>query len=46
MGCKIAAIEYCFPENKVTNKDLQKEFPDYDFENFEKKSGNLFEICS
>ncbi len=39
MGCKISAIEYCFPETKVTNQDLKKEFPDYDFLNFEKKVG-------
>ncbi|WP_396591189.1 3-oxoacyl-ACP synthase III family protein [Allomuricauda sp. R78024] len=39
MGCKIAAIEYCFPEKRVTNEDLQREFPHYDFMNFEKKVG-------
>jgi 3-oxoacyl-[acyl-carrier-protein] synthase-3 len=39
MGARIEAIEYVFPENKLTNEDLQLEFPDYNFEKFEKKVG-------
>ncbi|HEU0137730.1 MAG TPA: ketoacyl-ACP synthase III [Flavobacterium sp.] len=39
MGSKITAIEYCFPENKLTNADLAIEFPDYDFQKFEEKVG-------
>lgn len=39
MGSVIEAIEYVYPEKRVTNKDLQKKFPLYDFEKFEKKVG-------
>ncbi|MDB2435949.1 ketoacyl-ACP synthase III [Schleiferiaceae bacterium] len=39
MGCKILAIEYVYPDLKLTNKDLAMRFPDYDFEKFEKKVG-------
>lgn len=39
MGVFIKAIEYFYPENKVTNEDLAKIFPSYDFSKFEKKVG-------
>lgn len=39
MSCLIEAIEFVYPEKKVTNKDLQLEFPNYDFSKFEKKVG-------
>ncbi|GAA4780171.1 ketoacyl-ACP synthase III [Olivibacter ginsenosidimutans] len=39
MGSRIQAIEYYFPEKKVTNEDLSEEFPDYDFSKFEYKIG-------
>jgi len=39
MGAQIKKIEYVFPEKKITNQDLKKEFPDYDFERFEEKVG-------
>ena len=39
MGVSITAIEYVFPKKQITNLDLQKEFPDYDFNKFEKKVG-------
>lgn len=39
MGARIEAIEYYFPEKKITNKDLSEEFPDYDFSKFEFKIG-------
>ncbi|MGK4567216.1 ketoacyl-ACP synthase III [Flavobacterium sp. 3HN19-14] len=39
MGVTIKAIEYVYPENKVTNEDLGKIFPDYDFAQFESKVG-------
>lgn len=39
MGTIIKAIEYVYPENKITNKDLEKVFPDYDFSKFEEKVG-------
>lgn len=39
MGAVIKAIEYVYPENKVTNKDLKKIFTDYDFSKFEEKVG-------
>ena len=38
-GSVIEAIEYVYPERKITNEDLQNEFPDYDFLKFEKKVG-------
>lgn len=39
MGATIKAIEYHFPENKVSNDDLSKQFPEYDFTKFEGKVG-------
>ena len=39
MSSSIIAIEYYYPEKKITNDDLGKEFPSYDFSNFEKKIG-------
>jgi len=39
MGAIIEKIEYVFPEREITNQDLQKEFPDYDFLKFEQKVG-------
>lgn len=39
MNASIVAIEYYYPERKLTNTDLANEFPDYDFSNFEKKIG-------
>ncbi|WP_055436224.1 3-oxoacyl-ACP synthase III family protein [Lacinutrix algicola] len=39
MGAEITAIEYHYPEKAITNVDLAKEFPDYDFSKFEKKVG-------
>lgn len=39
MGAFIKAIEFHFPENQVTNSDLQRDFPDYDFGKFEDKVG-------
>lgn len=39
MSMVIKAIEYVHAENKITNKDLQEAFPDYDFSKFEEKVG-------
>ncbi|HEX8269205.1 MAG TPA: ketoacyl-ACP synthase III [Flavobacterium sp.] len=39
MGSKISAIEYYFPEKELTNADLTREFPSYDFSKFEEKVG-------
>ncbi|MCR4030927.1 MULTISPECIES: ketoacyl-ACP synthase III [Flavobacterium] len=39
MGMIIKAIEYVYPENKITNEDLGKMYPDYDFSKFEEKVG-------
>lgn len=39
MGATIEAIEYVYPVQKVSNDDLQKRFPEYDFVKFEKKVG-------
>lgn len=39
MGAIIKAIEYVYPKNKVSNEDLSKVFPDYDFSKFEEKVG-------
>lgn len=39
MGATLEAIEYIFPEKKITNQDLQIKFPNYDFKRFEKKVG-------
>lgn len=39
MGAIIKAIEYVYPKNKISNADLSKIFPDYDFSKFEAKVG-------
>lgn len=39
MGAIITAIEYVYPNTKVSNEDLIKRFPDYDFAKFEEKVG-------
>lgn len=39
MGVVIKAIEYIYPNQKITNADLSKQFPDYDFSKFEEKVG-------
>lgn len=39
MGMIIKAIEYVYAENKITNKNLEVMFPDYDFAKFEEKVG-------
>lgn len=39
MGATINAIEYVYPEKKISNDDLAKQFPDYDFSKFEEKVG-------
>jgi 3-oxoacyl-[acyl-carrier-protein] synthase-3 len=39
MGAIIKAIEYVYPKLKISNDDLSKEFPDYDFFKFEEKVG-------
>jgi 3-oxoacyl-[acyl-carrier-protein] synthase-3 len=39
MGVSIKAIEFFLPENKISNQDLLKQFPEYDFIKFEKKVG-------
>lgn len=39
MGVTIKAIEYTYPKQKISNKDLAKLFPDYDFAKFEEKVG-------
>lgn len=39
MGAVIKAIEYIYPENKITNDYLSKQFADYDFSKFEEKVG-------
>ncbi|WP_395616639.1 ketoacyl-ACP synthase III [Aquirufa sp.] len=39
MGCRIVGIEYVFPDNCISNSDLQLEFPNYDFSKFEDKIG-------
>lgn len=41
MGASIKKIEYIYPKNKVTNDDLQMQFPDYDFAKFKEKVGIL-----
>ncbi|NQT23223.1 MAG: ketoacyl-ACP synthase III [Candidatus Omnitrophica bacterium] len=41
INAKIAHIEYCLPERIVTNKDLTKENPDWDFSLIEPKTGIL-----
>lgn len=39
MGAIIKNIEFVYPSNKVSNNDLSRTFPDYDFEKFEDKVG-------
>lgn len=39
MGAFIKAIEYVYPDNKVTNEDLSLKFPNYNFSTFEAKVG-------
>lgn len=39
MGAAIKNIEYVFPKQKISNKDLASQFQDYDFEKFEEKVG-------
>lgn len=39
MGAVIKAIEYIYPNQKITNADLSKQFSDYDFSKFEEKVG-------
>lgn len=39
MGASIKAIEYVYPEQKITNNDLSLQFPSYDFAKFEEKVG-------
>lgn len=39
MGAAIKAIEYIYPNQKITNVDLSKQFPHYDFSKFEEKVG-------
>lgn len=39
MKAKISNIEYALPKNQVSNLDLKEQFPNYDFESFEKKVG-------
>lgn len=39
MGAIITNIEYVYPKQKITNTDLAKQFPDYDFGKFQEKVG-------
>lgn len=39
MGAIIRAIEFVYPEQKISNDDLSRQFPDYDFSKFEDKVG-------
>lgn len=39
MGASIKAIEFYLPENRISNENLLEQFPDYDFDKFEKKVG-------
>ncbi|WP_348810469.1 ketoacyl-ACP synthase III [Flavobacterium maritimum] len=39
MGSIIKNIEYVYPKLKISNDDLAKQFPDYDFANFQEKVG-------
>lgn len=39
MGAKITAIEYHYPERQISNEELKRQFPDYDFSKFEDKVG-------
>ena len=39
MGATIKAIEYVYPNQKISNEDLSRKFTDYDFTKFEAKVG-------
>ena len=39
MGAVLKAIEYVYPDQKISNQDLANLFPDYDFSKFEEKVG-------
>lgn len=39
MGATIKALEYYLPEVSISNEELKNEFPDYDFNRFEKRVG-------
>jgi 3-oxoacyl-[acyl-carrier-protein] synthase-3 len=39
MGAVLKAIEYVYPNQKISNQDLVNQFPDYDFSKFEEKVG-------
>lgn len=39
MGAVLKAIEYVYPQQKITNDDLSVQFQDYDFSKFEEKVG-------
>jgi len=39
MGCSIKYIEYYLPDKILNNKQLEKEFPEWDAEKIEKKTG-------
>lgn len=39
MGIIIKAIEYVYPDKKISNEDLSAIFPNYDFKKFEEKVG-------
>ena len=39
MGAILKGVEYVFPETRVSNEELSKEFPEYDFSKFEEKVG-------
>ncbi len=41
MGARLEAIEYYFPEKKITTSDLEEAFPGKDFSKFENKIGVL-----
>ena len=38
MGAIIKTIEYVYPRQKITNNDLSRQFPDYDFSKFEENT--------
>jgi 3-oxoacyl-[acyl-carrier-protein] synthase-3 len=47
MGSYINSIEYCLPENTVDNKQLSREFPEWEAEKIEEKVGiKTRHICS
>ena len=39
MGAKLIGVEISLPKKRITNKQLERDFPGYSFENFEKKVG-------